>query len=488
MSAKTWLDYFAAPRPAPFAQGACLLLLATVPFLAGLNTFYYIDDGLALELASRGVDNGESLVFSTGFNGHFRPLPILSWTVIYRWFGSTSPIPYRVFSMLLHMTIVGMTWRWLRHLLGPGGERCAWICAAVFAIHWYATEAATYIAALGVLWSMLGGLWSCFGVIMMRQGRPMLGLLQLWTGMAVALGGGEYGVATVPLILVTAAATSPETSWTARSWRAVRIGLLLLPLLGTYIGQELLFANHERVGSRYVIGWHIVTSLSENIGRMAFPSPWIGPELCLGLLIVLALAPLASPAGRAFYRRPMTWLMLAGALAALLPFAPSLQGNYGRFLYMALPLFTVWLVQLLHVLLVLLSSWRGRWGMMRRHAALLVLVFLLVNLFHLEKRILRTDYYAEPLRQIANQCQRLQSNYPTATIWVWPGDSGCECPINILQTLHRIEPGHVIRDPAQLAQAGQDILLVLHYDCAKGAVSGEWRHGPYSARTADNGK
>ena len=125
--------------------------------------------------------------------------------------------------MLLHMTIVGMTWRWLRHLLGPGGERCAWICAAVFAIHWYATEAATYIAALGVLWSMLGGLWSCFGVIMMRHGRPILGLLLLWMGMAVALGGGEYGMATVPLILVTAAATSTETSWTARSLRAVRI-------------------------------------------------------------------------------------------------------------------------------------------------------------------------------------------------------------------------------------------------------------------------
>ena len=325
---------------------ALLLTLAILPFLVGLNQFYYIDDGLSLLLGKRAAEQGWSNAFGFGFNGHFRPLPQLTWAVVYSAFGADSPVPYHAAALPLHALDTLLVWILLRKLLRPGQAFLALGAAALFAVHWFATEAVTYVSAVGVVWSLAGGLIACLGALTWKDGAPSRGCAGLVVGVLIALGGGEYGVACLPLIVACAFWPRSREAGRRRG-RALAISGTAGCLFAAYIVFETLCANRGRLGSHFRPGAHMAGHLKDNVARIAFPSPWLGMDACFVLVALAAVAALCCrPIRDRLADLPALGLLLGG-VGALLPFAPSRAGNYGRFLYIATPFLSCLLLLLL---------------------------------------------------------------------------------------------------------------------------------------------
>jgi hypothetical protein len=305
--------------------------------------------------------------------------------------------------------------RLLQRLLTGPHATLAYGGCALFAIHWMASEAASYISGLGVLWSMLGALVSCHGVTRLARGCQGAGIVLIVSGLIVALAGGEYGVAAVPLILACAVWPYPSATPVARERRGLAVAGLVFPVAGLYVGAELLYANRGRVGHEFTFGMHIPRQLADNLARLSFPSPWIGMDACFVLLLLAVLGTVVSRQRReGLWTGPFPLLLLA-SVAALLPFAPSLQGNYGRFLYLAAPFFCCWLLRLVTLWLGsdgVGAGWQRRWT-----GALAVLV--LVNLVHLEKRIASDCRDGEPVRGLIQQVRAVRAENPDRRLRLW---------------------------------------------------------------------
>jgi hypothetical protein len=393
-------------------QMILLLLAAVIPFFPAFFQYYYIDDGLVMTLAKTVNENGWQDAFGVGFNGHFRPLPILSWGLLYRCFGPDSPVPYYALAFLLHAGNVLLTWSLFQRLFSNARTVLVFSVSLLFAVHWLATEPLNYVSGLGVLWSMAGGLLACHGALVWKAGGRLKAVLLLMTGAIVSLAGGEYGIACYPVI--AACALWPWPMGVGRwDWkRGIPIALIVGLIFAGYVGWELGFANHGRVGSSYRFGRHIFEQLRDNIANIAFPSTLIGMDLCFGLIAVGALlGACLSGALRRHLRQPACVLLLGAGLGALLPFSPSLLGNYGRFLYIANPFLNCWLLLLLDrtIDLAPLS------GQARRRVLLgAIAVLVLANLYGLERRLITTIKEGEDLRNLVARLRQIERQVPWA--------------------------------------------------------------------------
>jgi hypothetical protein len=417
-------------------QAAILVALALLPYFPWLNNYYVIDDGLSLRLAQNIGRTSWHGIFSGGFNGHLRPLPLATWSVIYAFFGPNSSVPYHAFSLALHVINVLLAWRLLRRWVGAGRGEVAWAGCCLFAAHWYASEAVTYLSALGVLWSMTGTLLACAGVMYGLAGRRAIGWLLLATGMAVALAGGEYGVAGVPLVLAVLV-WSPD--WRKQIPWMVVAGFTVILVVGLYVAVELSVANRGRLGKEYYLGAHIFFQLRDGIAQLSFPTAWIGANLSFAMLILTCCLGLGNQTIRQALLRRSVLALLLGSIGSLIPFAPSTMGYYGRFLYIAAPFFSTWLLILLAALV---EAWprlhQDRIRILAGGFALL----LVANLVHCERRAYDERDMGRQSRRLVAHCERLRHEGCHTHIQLW-----------LIQRSHHIDSTLVAHDlitPAQI--------------------------------------
>ena len=249
-----------------------LLVLAVAPFLPALDNYYFYDDGRVLREATRVEREGPHVIVEDGFNGHFRPLPIASAWVIDRIFGFESPRPFHLLAIGLHAINVLLIYRLLRTLF-PDQHAVAFFAAAVCAVQWAATEAVTYISAIGMLWSALGGLIAALAAVRWRSHRDYGSAALLVAGVIISLGGGEYGIAFAPAIMTCA--IWPDSQGKLRWRQATFIALMLMPIYAAYVAWSLAFHDHGRVGAVYCFGNHIFVQITDNLSYLFLPNKWI---------------------------------------------------------------------------------------------------------------------------------------------------------------------------------------------------------------------
>jgi hypothetical protein len=161
----------------------------------------------------------------------------------------------------------------------------------------------------------------------------------------------------------------------------------------------------------------MVRQFVENVGHLACTSPWFGKEFTAVLVFVAFFAggAISERMRQRLWRGPAPWLLLGGC-GALLPFAPSLAGNYGRFLYMAAPLFCPFVM---HLLASSLEACARPPAFRRLHFIGAFVFLLIVNLFHLEKRILADDLLGQRFRLLSTEVHRNIQAHPEATVTFW---------------------------------------------------------------------
>jgi hypothetical protein len=370
--------------------------------------------------------------------------------------------------LTLHLANVFLAWRLLRKLLGPAREGLAWAAACLFACHWFALEAVTYLSALGVLWSTMGGLLAGLGVVRGYGQRYASGALLVLVGMVLALGGGEYCLATFPLL---AACILMHPARRAR-WRwGVAVAVALVVLGGAYVAAESQFANHGRLGHEYKLGWHFLKNFKDNVAFLACPNAVLGADLCLGLLALGALLAMMRGRRDLFSSPPALWLLL-GSLGALLPFAPSLQGNYARFLYPAAPFFCCWL---LHLLLGVAGHASEAPRRRRLVPAGIFLCLVIINVLWCQKRAYEEWRNGETLREVVVHCQQLVHDDPERTLRVWVVRP-CHYLSVALRTLDIVSARQVAHAAPPATRPPQENWLILDR-ISHGQILAQWQVG-----------
>lgn len=348
-------DFFRAGWPLP------VLLLLTVAVLGPtLDAPFYRDDGVMLYEAAELIER-PALLFEPGYFNRVRPLRRL-WlsgvTLAAEGVGGVggdrSPVPFRVASLALHLVNVSLlVWLLLRFgrrlprtLIAPRAARfAAWAGAAVFAVHWRGSEPVVYVSAVGVLLVMLGTLTTAHGLLTLGDAQPpRRRLVVAWcavgAGLCIALGGGGYVMGALPLLAVVALwprheGAGPRARWRVMVTAAAGLGVVVAALVwqAVFIVRrwgEQASADLPAAGERWLTNW----------ARMAVPSGLIDEWAAVALLILLpALLAWRSPASRRWLASRPCWLLLLAAGGGLAPFAFSVLGNHGRFLYVPLPAF-----------------------------------------------------------------------------------------------------------------------------------------------------
>lgn len=324
-----------------------ILAITVVVYLPVLDNYFFYDDPILIHAARLVHERGSHEIFGHHFHGHFRPVPTLAFAGIRRLAGedwANSPIPYHLMSLGLHLVNTALIWRLLTSLLGAGG--LAFTATLLFAVAWRASEAVTYLSAFGVEWAAMGTFVAAFGVIRLGKRRSLgWSLLLMAVGMGTALGGGEYGVAGFPILVVLALWRFDGDSWPNRFRRLVLTAATIAPIVGAFVLYELQSRNQGRVGTQFTPGWHMVESMVQNVGNLTFPHLLDEPVLC-AILLIAVMAVALSRRGRELMCKSNFWLLLLMAAGSLAVFAPSRMGNYGRFQYLAAAFFMAWLVWL----------------------------------------------------------------------------------------------------------------------------------------------
>lgn len=156
---------------------AAIVVVATLIYLPSTQHYFYYDDGLLLHCARLTLETDVSVPWQFSFHGHWRPLPILSTTLILRLFGADSAIPFHGFALILHSINIVLASivlsRWL-----PDRPWIVLAAVALFAVHGSASEAVTYWSSVGVLWSALGGWLAAWGMTNLCEERRLS--IQSW--------------------------------------------------------------------------------------------------------------------------------------------------------------------------------------------------------------------------------------------------------------------------------------------------------------------
>lgn len=377
-----------------------LLFLTFVVFCPFLGRYYFYDDGRLLFHAWRTANEGLGMAFAPVFHGHLRPLPILTTCGIGSVFGDRSPIPFHLASLLIHFANIILVYRVSRLLLcqygHPPFEGIAMMVTVLFAWHWAGSEAVTYYAAIGVLWSTLGGLLAA-SVMMSSQWRWLPSYLLVTAALLIALGGGEYGLACAGPLAILASWNQPGLP--SRRYRWSILLAAGIPLIVGYVILQLRLSDQGRLGTQYTLGGHILVHLMENVARLSIPSGLTDEPLAALLFLSFMMA-----AGlRTDTRRGMVWV--AAAVLAMIPFAPSLQGNYCRFLYPAAPWFFIGIgLMTAH----LSKHWDFRKQTVLASAGV---VLLLTNLVYLNIRAWPEKKRGEHLRDLVHQVAKEPSMF-----------------------------------------------------------------------------
>ncbi|MFQ5719103.1 MAG: tetratricopeptide repeat protein [Acidobacteriota bacterium] len=191
-----------------------LVAAALLPFVSSLGADFVYDDHALVEPFVSADDGpgwsdifGQELWHDLSAQSYYRPLVRLSFVADAFW--SATALPFHITNLLLHIGLVLIAWRVVRHLVGD--PSLAFTAAALFAVHPVHAEAVAWISArgdllapllgLGSWWMMLAGGW----LTSTRQdaGRRRVPDLAGAAGLfAAALVSKETAIALVPMIAV----------------------------------------------------------------------------------------------------------------------------------------------------------------------------------------------------------------------------------------------------------------------------------------------
>ncbi len=459
----------AADQPAPTGRTWLLIALAAVAALAAatylptLGDGYYYDDGLLLRLGVDARHAPAETIFSTGFNGHVRPLPIAVAAGVAAMGGLKDPLALRLVSLAVHAANTAMLLLVLYRLLGPRRRLVALLAAGLFAVHWRASEAVTYVAASGVAWAVFGGLVACLGAtVRTRSAWPAV--LLLTVGLAIAFAGGEYGVAMLPPVLVAIwlSYRGPDHA-TAR-----RAGLTAATLTLTlaYVAMSVRRTGDGRIGSEYSLGAHVAVNLWENLAAIFFPTSivdeWAGVLMVVILAIVFAIACRRRPR----HEKILLWGLLAAAIGALVPFAPSRAGNFARFLYPAAGFFAAWLM---------LGAWmlldrpKGSRVAVRLGTISIAAALALVYVAEGASRQAVERGRGQELRKLLGRVERTCRDHPGQAVHLYLVNHQSEHAPDVIRALELLPPGQIHRGrPEKAVPPAGEIWLLARYDLRGG--------------------
>lgn len=340
-------------RPRWFGSGllvtAGLFLIALV-YAPTLAVGFYYDDALQLYDA-RQVLNDPGYAFGGGSFGRFRPLRLLNLAAVYLWAGPETPLAYHALSLVLHGINVWLFAGLLRRLLRPptlvvGGRNRGWVVAgatAVFACHWAGSEAVTYVSAVGVLWTTLGGLIAARAVV--DAGRsPTTRRLGFTLGMVVAVGGGEYWLMW-PAVWGLLLAWPGRTRGRRGGDRWVLAGLTVSGLIA-YAALHAWRVEAALEGQTKSDWTAVGRLLVELLSRNAFPGGLIDERW--GLVVVSgAVAPLLFVGSTRRFATSRGGVLLGLlAVVSVLPYAFNALVPGGRFNYVSAGFAWAWLLSL----------------------------------------------------------------------------------------------------------------------------------------------
>ncbi|MGE0600960.1 MAG: glycosyltransferase family 39 protein [Dehalococcoidia bacterium] len=319
---------------------AAALIASVVAYWPALRSPLYADDYLYLS-ASRNLSFSE---YARASVVPYSDQPLLESVTRFFWrplyylaFGLLEPVlgehvtAYHLLLLAIHLTSVVLVWLLAKRL--SGSWAAAGVAAVVFAAHPAAFEGVAWISSLSNIGlPLMLAAWLLFArgvesdVVHWRQ---VVGSAVV---VAVALGFRESTVAVVPAIGLWWLATR-ETSM-LRDWRSYRVfvpyavvGLVYVVLRTRFLTEPA--TNHEvwRLdGDAPGEFWYYVKQLAFPVGDS--PGGFGRFVQAVAGVALLAAAPLLLA-----LRRPVPAALVAGAIFAVLPYAPLQLGDSPRYIY-----------------------------------------------------------------------------------------------------------------------------------------------------------
>ena len=321
-----------------------VLLITMAVFAPLLGSPIYYDDPLQLVDAAAVVEDPTS-AWGLGSFGRFRPLRLLGLAGVYRWAGPYLAWPYHLLSLGVHGLNVWLLGGLLRKLTTDRGSQACerrWLIylpLAMFAVHWAGSEAVTYLSAIGMLIVGLGGLLMAHAVLpaagAARSGLTAAGRFGLFgVGLFIAVGGGEYWVATVPMLIGLAVwPRSPQARPDLR--RGAAVGGLLVLVLGAYGLWQWAFVLDQPSQQIHLSPRQIFAQWGQILCHLWFPSKLASEQYAVWLILVMPAVAAFTASGRRYLRSARAMILLSIIGGSTLPFAFNALVNGGRFTYFA---------------------------------------------------------------------------------------------------------------------------------------------------------
>ena len=256
-------------RPAFRSDAAPTLLVVLLAFVAYANAFpnalVYDDKYFLTAERFSGLGSMDLLRFFAediwaGYgteSGLYRPLfavlVALQWMLFGEW-----ATGYHLVNIALHAVISAGVYRLVRQLLGPapaeaaGPRLCAFLAAAVFAVHPVHAEAVNSVFNASELWASVGAVGGLLWLLKHLDARPV----RAWTGLALiylaALLTRETAVVLPTLAALLVLVYRPG-AWPTRLRRALPVVGLVVPL-GIYFALRIFALGQDEVGEQPASG------------------------------------------------------------------------------------------------------------------------------------------------------------------------------------------------------------------------------------------